>query len=297
MTIAAQAIVTTSTNRSVKAHATEHLRTPDVVLERVRGLGEIGLDPCGAPGSSVWARLEWHGAEYELEDGLVRDWGGHGLVYCFPPPRDAARWAEKISREAAAGVEIVGLLASRTNEGWLHDHVFATAAAVCYWRGPLCCVGEKRRRPEARLVAYWGPRVVEFRDAFASAGVIVLGRNVHRPPSWLLSVPRPSPVGAGVEEHGQESKAVKGIVFRFAEELSFANATVGCPQARGPRRVTITRYGILQIAQESLERGGALVEGILLDLGLVCEAAGYAIEWRQAIDRRRPRTDIEIREG
>ena len=67
--------------------AWSHWTTPDNVLERVRRLGPIGLDPCGNPEDHVQAALSWHGPHAkDVEhrgDGLQEGWLGYGLVFCM----------------------------------------------------------------------------------------------------------------------------------------------------------------------------------------------------------------------
>ena len=297
----AQLVIPTLRDDRVEArrieYANDHLRTPRTVIERVRQLGPIELDPCAVRGSLVEARIEWYGPENELEDGLARSWAGHGLVYCFPPPRLIGRWAHKIASEARREAEIVALLACRTDAAWLHDYVFPTAAAVCYWRGRLRALGEPRKSVPPRAVVYWGPRANAFGKAFESVGSVALGADVERARSWRLVVPRPSPVGTWVKQQGMGSRAVRSFVARFGRELDLANVTARCPPATGTRQVVMMRYGALQTGQESLERGGELVVTILRERRLVSQQYGYSITWRQAIDRRRPRTEIEIRDS
>lgn len=271
----------------------KQLRTPTHVLDRVRALGDIGIDPCGARGSLVHPFLEWRGA-YDTDDGLARSWQGHGLVYCFPPPSRTADWAAKIARESRAGVEIVALLPCRVNAAWLHDYVFPTAAAVCYWRGSLRALGEHRKSVPARAVFYFGPRPEHFRAAFASAGTVVLGDQIHHPTSWTLVVPMPSPVGTWVKQQGQHSRAVRAYMERFIRELVRAAGEAGCPPALGPRQVVITRYGARPVEQASLEHGGRLVEAALLACGLLAKDTGCECSWQQGIDQYKQRTIVKL---
>ena len=127
--------------------------------------------------------------------------------------------------------------------------------------------------------------------------MVVLGAKVERARSWQLVVPRPSPVGTWIKQQGRGSRAVKSCLERFAEELDLANAVERCPPATGSRHVAITRYGALATGQESLERGGEFVVAMLLERGLISTEHGYTIEWRQAIDRRRQRTEIKLGEA
>jgi hypothetical protein len=286
-----------SSTRERAAHERtgEHMRTPGHLLERVRQLGDIGLDPCGVRRSLVRPFLEWRGV-YDIDDGLARSWQDHGLVYCFPPQSRTTDWAEKIAREARAGAEIVALLPCRVNAAWLHDYVFPTAAAICYWRGYLRALDEPRKSVPTRAVFYWGPRPERFRAVFASAGTVVLGDQMHRPSSWTLVIPTPSPVGTWVKQQGANSRAVRAYMVRFARELAHAAVAAGCRRAIGPRRVVITRYGARPVERASLEGGGQLVVDILVENGLIIDSADMDITWTQAIDRCSQRTEIQVSE-
>ncbi len=275
----------------------KHLRSPAAVLDRVGQLGDIGLDPCGVGRSPVHAGVEWRGPEQDCEDGLRRSWAGRGLVYCFPPSREVGRWARKIATEVRRhgdDVEVVALLPCRAAASWMHDYIFPAADAICYWRGTLRAIGEPHSSVTPRIVAYWGPRAHAFRNAFESAGSVVLGQHVHRHESWLIVVPRSSPTGTWINQQGKHSRAVQAFVDRFAADLRLANIKTRCPPATGRRLVTITRYSGRETSRASLRQGGALVESILRDQGLISAEFGYKLQWKQAIDRRRPRTEISI---
>lgn len=271
-------------------HVTEHLRTPQVLLACVQQIGPIGLDPCAVRDSLVDALVEWHGPPHESEDGLARSWTGYGLVYCFPPPRQADVWVLKMAREARAGVEIVALVDSRTDAPWLHDFVFPTATAVCYLRDSLQAIGEPDAAP--RAVVYWGERAERFREVFATAGFVVLCDDLRPEPPWTMTVMRPTPTGTWVKQQGRRSRAVRALMATYAAEL--VSVAVRCPVAIGRRRVIITRFSAIACSRESLVLGGALVEELLVGQRLLCSVSGYQVEWRQAVDRKKPRTEIRI---
>ena len=262
-----------------------HLRTPAVVLDRLRAFGDIGLDPCAAPRNHVPAHLEWRGPAYPEEDGLARRWTGYGFVYCFPPPHDIARWARKIAREARAGVELLALLPSRTDTRWQHDYILPNSAATCYWRGRLRAVGERSRHVGPRALHYFGSRVPVFRSAFADAGSIVLGSDVARSHTWRIVLPRPTPSGSWVQQQGRNSKLVTQCRKRFAQELKLASLVARCPPANEWRKVVITRFGIRAMARPSLRSGGELLETLLVDRGAALGST--RLPTRMAPGRRR----------
>lgn len=205
-----------------------HWTTPVPVLERVRQVAPILLDPCGNEASlaTVAARVTvMHGAPtgrflpvygapdscYTIGDGLALDWKlicatvtaptvGSGLTFVnCPYGRAAGPFVEKMVVEAAKGVEIIGLLPARTDVGWMHDLLFKTAAAGCFWRGRIqfnnpppakckicrqCEIGhagcghafvpmDKTGSTIPSLIAYWGRDLDRFSAAFGSSGKIV----------------------------------------------------------------------------------------------------------------------------
>ena len=169
----------TRLNGAVFSSAKHDWRTPAVVLDRVRQIGPIGLDPCGAEGSLVGARITL--SLEDGNDGLSADWvqliGGleadPRLIFVNSPyGSEVGRWVAKAVREARAGAEIVLLLPARTDARWWQNHVRA-AAAVCFWAGRLKFVGAPSSAPFPSALWYFGSRVAAFREAFADAGWIV----------------------------------------------------------------------------------------------------------------------------
>lgn len=147
--------------------------TPPKPLGRVRQVsrtGSIGLDPCGHPHSHVNANTTWLLARGE--DGLIRSWAGHGLVFVNCPYARGviAQWATKIAEEGRAGVEIVALLPARVDAAWF-QHLWR-AAAVCFWRGRIKFVGAKSAAPFPSVFVYYGEHTDTFVAAFSDSGKI-----------------------------------------------------------------------------------------------------------------------------
>jgi site-specific DNA-methyltransferase (adenine-specific) len=155
---------------------TQHWCTPDNVLECVRKIAEIELDPCSNANSLVRARVS-----IELpNDGLAADWIAHsrgGLVYVNPPyGRAIPRWTSKCAIESTSGVEIVALLPARTDTKWFQKDVFWSARAVCFWAGRIKFVGSApgASAPFPSALVYYGARPAAFVYAFADVGRVVL---------------------------------------------------------------------------------------------------------------------------
>jgi len=149
-------------------------RTPEAVLERVRRIAPIDLDPCTSKANPVLAR-HWL---TEREDGLVGSWASAvrpgSLVYVNPPYSSAAAWATKVAEEARENaLEIVSLVAARPDSRWFYRLVWDTAQAVCFWRGRLRFVGATSSAPFPSAVVYHGERLWAFEAAFHDAGRVL----------------------------------------------------------------------------------------------------------------------------
>lgn len=121
-------------------------RTPEVVLQRVRKLGHIGLDPCSNLDNSTWAGIAYSGPDGNGLDGLTESWQGAlaslstydglGLVFMNHPYSDSMRWALKMAAEGLLGVPIVGLVACRPDTAWWRV-MCEDASAIAFWRSRI----------------------------------------------------------------------------------------------------------------------------------------------------------------
>ncbi len=168
--------------------------TPECVLERLRELGPIALDPCSNDSSIVGAREEWR--IERGEDGLARPWHDVGLVYVNPPYDDLERWAAKMAREAARNVEIVACIPARTETVAFQKHILPTCTAIAFWKGRIKFGAGRAATAQASLfgaaetpleegentapfpsaLPYWGTRPRRFARAFDSVGWVVVAR-------------------------------------------------------------------------------------------------------------------------
>jgi len=100
--------------------------TPPYVL---KALGPFDLDPC-APLHRPWPMAAHH---YTVrEDGLARPW--FGRVWLNPPyGMDTWAWLERL----AAHGNGLALIFARTETEGFHDHAWARATAMRFFRGRL----------------------------------------------------------------------------------------------------------------------------------------------------------------
>lgn len=154
--------------------AKQDWRTPANVLELVRKVGPIGLDPCASADNPTGA------VNFLTDAGLSVGWAHeHGLTYVNPPyGRALPLWTAKMAYEASQGAEVIGLVPARTDTRWWHEDI-ATASVICFWRGRLRFVGAPASAPFPSALAYWGPRPGRFYDTFAPHGLVTM-KGSHR---------------------------------------------------------------------------------------------------------------------
>jgi hypothetical protein len=128
-------------------------RTPAEVLERVRLLGSIGLDPCTSLDNPVGA-LRWctlAGIWYRgptgdpvctetPNGGLGIDWGfldARDTVFVNPPYSGCKAWAAHVASQADGNHRLVTLVAARPDTRWWRALTAPPDTLVAFWRGRL----------------------------------------------------------------------------------------------------------------------------------------------------------------
>jgi hypothetical protein len=184
-------------SRQNSAGGRDDWQTPACVLERVRRVAPIGLDPCTRSSNPVGARrfsVAAGAAEEDPEDlvdGLAQSWSGivepGELVYVNPPYSRGclAAWTSKCREEARAGCEIIALVLCDTSTKWWHE---MDPAAVCYWRGRLRFLGAPAPATFPSALVYWGARPHHFANSLASAGICTAAK-----PSWATGTDDATP--------------------------------------------------------------------------------------------------------
>lgn len=160
----------------------DDLGTPAWLLDRVRDVAPIALDPCSNEWSEASVRA-LSSCDIDLgQDGLAIDWlhpyadAPVGLVFCNPPyGRGFLRlWSEKIANEAARGVEIVSLVPCSPDTEWwatLRD----SCDARCDVATRIAFEGGQHGTGQIKSeVFYHGPRRFLFAHAFDSLGEVVV---------------------------------------------------------------------------------------------------------------------------
>lgn len=157
-------------NKSLMSSKRDSWNTPECVLDLVRKVGPIGLDPCSNSEAILTV-----GAAFSLTaGGLEADWdelSGSNLIYVNPPyGREIGKWVDKCAYDA--NTETIALLPARTDAKWFQT--CWRAAALCFWRGRLRFVGAQSSAPFPSVLVYWGARPYHFADVFSEVGKVVM---------------------------------------------------------------------------------------------------------------------------
>lgn len=183
----------------MKFAAGDHWVTPVWLIDAVRDVGPIGLDPF----AGKYACHAWRNWRPDEGDSLQQDWGdlmgraildrsatgaevshrgGGTLPIVYSNPSYSRRWlgpsvdmiARQYERWRARGRRwpSVALVPAATGSGWFHDVIFRTATAGCFVRRRVRFIDPRTGRPQSSgrfwsFVALWGPP--EARDRFETA--------------------------------------------------------------------------------------------------------------------------------
>jgi hypothetical protein len=143
-------------------------QSPDNLLDLVRKLGPIVLDPCTDATNPCQAK------RFYTEGGLEQSWyeqgGATGITYVNPPyGRLIQYWVQKCIAESVRDVEIVLLTPCRPDTDW-YDRARATCKAWCEVKGRLRFKGAPAPAPFPSAVHYWGPTPHLFAHYFTEIG-------------------------------------------------------------------------------------------------------------------------------
>lgn len=161
--------------------------TPEWLLDIVREMGAIGLDPCAPLSNPVNAEafcavsgsFDRMGQMANDKDGLQARWTDipDGLVWINPPYSAGAmeQWVHKTLQEASNQMEILMLTQADSSTRW-HQRLDEECDARCALRTRVGFVdvdgNEMAGAKFASAVWYWGPRRRLFRDVWELHGKI-----------------------------------------------------------------------------------------------------------------------------
>lgn len=153
-------------------------QTPDKLLDVVRNVAPIGLDPCTVienPTGALYVCAHDCGM-----DGLTYDWitlcSADQIIYVNPPyGRALASWVTKCRAEAREGANVILLCPARTDTRWFPWD----ASRICFLKGRLTFKGAPAPAPFPSAVALW-TYSFDIRDRFVSEfsafGTVVIPR-------------------------------------------------------------------------------------------------------------------------
>lgn len=144
-------------------------RTPDYILDIVRLVDPITLDPC-ADEERQFASNNFT----EVNDGLNRDWTyfvNGGMAYVNPPYNNMGKWIEKSIYESGRGAQILMLGPSKTGPKWFRD-AWYHSDAICFWSGRITFLGESQGAYFDSVFFYWGNQPYKFCDVFSPYGIV-----------------------------------------------------------------------------------------------------------------------------
>lgn len=143
--------------------------TPAFVLDRVRLIAPIGLDPADNEASLTNPRVSLRLPD---NDGLAVSWKSLLLpgeqVFVNWPYGTAENkvWSNKAAIEAQSGVEMTCLVAVRTSENWWDTMLAAGPTAFGFFHKRLRFSNAKHSATFSSVVMYFGDHLARFNEAF-----------------------------------------------------------------------------------------------------------------------------------
>lgn len=150
--------------------------TPEWVLDLVRKMGPIGLDPCTEESNPTKAVRGF------TSHGLERDWfewGVDGNIFVNPPyGRALGAWGRKIAEgRPTYGPEVFALVPARPDTGWFGT-LWDSAAAVAFFRKRIKFSHPSRPDKQAPMfpnaMFYFGSGSDAFKQVFSGVARVVV---------------------------------------------------------------------------------------------------------------------------
>ena len=151
----------------------DDLCTPAWILDLVRVMGPIALDPCANRWSTVGASIELD----ERADGLSLPWdfllrtrGAHGSIWINPPYSRPAPWCDAARDAARAGRQLFVLSKLDPSTRWSATLREVARARVDFYTRISFDGGAHKTGMFASTLVYCGEYPREFVDLFAPFG-------------------------------------------------------------------------------------------------------------------------------
>jgi len=152
----------------------DSLCTPPWILDLVRSMGPIALDPCSNPWSTVGALESW--SLHNGDDGLAQPWGPvanvDGSIFVNPPYSKPLPWCERAVEARASGAEIFMLLKHDPSTKWSALLRSNTDARCDFHRRITFVGGAHKSGMMASTMVYMGSRPFLFAHVFADVGEV-----------------------------------------------------------------------------------------------------------------------------
>jgi site-specific DNA-methyltransferase (adenine-specific) len=161
-------------NKALYSSKKEDWRTPRDVLDVVREVAQISLDPCADKDEKNWFACEnWT----HVESQCPEYGSGSKFIMAFVNPpygRKTEEWVYIINSLALDHVdEIISLLPARTDTQWF-KMAWRSSRAYCFWEGRIKFVGAPHPAPFPSVLFYAGPNPHRFCDVFQRKGIVGL---------------------------------------------------------------------------------------------------------------------------
>lgn len=147
-------------DKALLTSKSQQWQTPEVVLDLVRQVGPIVLDPASCDSNPTNA-LAFYTPD---DDGLNKPWSTNGINYVNPPYKYCKDWVRKMVAERLRGCDIIALIPARTDTKYWQEMVFPTADSICFWKGRIKFLDptgegppvERDPAPMPTALIYWG---------------------------------------------------------------------------------------------------------------------------------------------
>ena len=158
--------------------ANDALCTPAWILDLVRSMSDIALDPCGNEWSTVGALTTW--SLHTGDDGLARAWGPvaniDGAVFINPPYSKPLPWCERAAEAARSGSEVFALVKNDPTTRW-SAVLREVSSARCDFSRRVSFVGGRHKSGQmASTMFYMGSAPYLFAHTFDAHGEVRVWR-------------------------------------------------------------------------------------------------------------------------